>query len=135
MNNRVKMLLISFSCLLVGSVIYSFSRPNVYISKFVLQMLNIKENYNFFPLVISFYVPDFLWSSALCSGLFVIYPLKSNKGWIWGAVTFLYGVVWEILQLFSIVSGTADVIDVLLYLAAAFAVVMINFNLEKRKNR
>jgi len=68
MNNRIKMLLISLLCLFLGTAIYIFSRPNVYISRFVLRFLNIGGNYIFFPTEISFYLPDLLWSAALRKG-------------------------------------------------------------------
>ena len=133
MTHRIKMIWLSLISLSLGGIIYIFSRPNVYISKIIIDMLNIGEDCSFVPPVISFYVPDFLWASALCSGLFAAYPLRTKNGWIWGAVTTLYGIVWEILQFFMIVSGTADIVDVLLYLTAAVVVVMINFYLEMRK--
>lgn len=133
MNNRIKMLLISIICLIIGSFLYIFSRPNAYISKFIFRILNITVSHSFIPLGISFYVPDYLWACALCSGLFSIYPLKRDKGWIFGVVTFIYGTVWELMQLIDIVPGTADIIDIILYLAAAYTVVMINSNFEKRK--
>lgn len=135
MNVRVKMFLICLMGLCIGTVIYLFSRPDAYISIVILKILNLENTKAFLPIIISYYLPDFLWAISLCSGLFVIYPLDSRKGVVWGVVTFLYGFLWEALQLFSIVSGTADIIDVLLYLAAALTVVVINNYFKKREEK
>ncbi|MBQ8605840.1 MAG: hypothetical protein IJ408_03810 [Clostridia bacterium] len=135
MNSRIKMFLICFASLCLGSAVYILSRPDVYISKFVLQMLNVKEYTGIFPSFVSFYIPDFLWATSLCSGLFAVYPLKAKKSLIWGIITFLYGALWEFFQAVSIVSGTADIIDVILYLTAAVVVVAINYYLKKREEK
>ena len=96
--------------------------------------MNRPDGYKIFPRILSFYLPDFLWACALCSGLFAVYPLRARVGWIWGAVTLLYGVGWELLQWCAVISGTADTVDVFLYLAAAIVVVAINYKMEKRKD-
>jgi hypothetical protein len=129
------MALISLGSLCFGTVVYILSRSDAYISKGFIQLMNIKNSFNILPVSLSFYLPDFLWAMALCSCLFAVCPMNAYRGFIWGIITFLYGAGWEILQLFKVVSGTADIIDVLLYLIAAVAVVMINlyFKEEERK--
>ena len=134
MNSRIKMIIICILCLLLGAAIYLLSRTDTYLNHMSYKIFRIETAMCILPTGISFYLPDFLWAAALCSGLFALWPLGIN-GFIWGIITFLYGALWELLQLFSVVKGTADLIDVMLYLMAAFAVVMINYFLKTRKEK
>ncbi len=129
------MSLISINTLLLGAVLYIWLRPESYVGAFVRQLLKINSQANIRFIPISFYLPDLLWGMSLCSGLYAIYPINRKRMWLWGVVTFLYGTLWELAQKLNIVSGTADIFDVILYLVAAIVVVMINKYLEKGKEK
>ena len=126
------MLVICAVSLLIGLIIYVVFRPQTYISLWLGNFLKIK----YYPknaIFISFYLPDFLWALSLCSCLFAFFPLKKQIMWLWGAVTFLYGCFWELLQMLSSGFGTADIIDIILYFTAAATVVLINYYFNKEK--
>lgn len=134
MKNRLKMLTICVISLIIGLIIYIFLRPEAYISEITRTVLKIKLQPEKSLVPASFYLPDFLWSLSLCCGLYAIYPLKRYT-WLWGAITFLYGCLWELMQVLCVVSGTADTIDIFLYLTAAVTVVIINYFLNKEKKK
>ena len=135
MHKRIKMLILCLVSLILGVVLYTFFRSETYIGKLAAQILGMRPYPANLFTSISYYLPDFLWGFSLCSGLFSVYPLKSYVSLCWGVLTFLYGTIWELLQKVSIVSGTFDVIDIFMYLAAASAVVIINFYFNKEKEK
>lgn len=80
-----------------------------------------------------YYFPDFLWGYALTMGLYILYPPRSGKRSIGPATAAaLTGMAYELLQLAGVFSGTGDVLDVLLYLYAAFAAYKIIHSKEER---
>lgn len=129
MNKKIKMLVLCLVCLSLGTLIYLLTRPDAYISIVVYKLFKFKNMKTIvFPFV-SFYIPDYLWGVALCSCLNAVCPYENTI--LWGVITFLYGTLWECLQLFSLVNGTADIIDVSMYLLAAITVILINYNFKK----
>lgn len=135
MRKRIKMLILCLLSLILGVIIYTYFRPNTYIGNILSKILHIRKvNSNSF-IVLSFYFPDYLWAFSLCSGLFAIYPLKQKLIYLWGIVTFIYGVLWEILQYYSIVSGTFDIVDIFMYFAAASSVVTIFYYINKENKQ
>lgn len=135
MSKRIRMLLLCLLSLTLGVIIYTYYRSDTYIGNLIREILNIEyKTANHFSFI-SYYIPDYLWAFSLCSGLFAIYPLKPSLGFWWGIVTFIYGVIWEIMQYFALISGTFDIVDIIMYFTAASSVVTINylFNKEKKK--
>ena len=137
MSKRIKMLLLCLLSLTIGVIIYTYYRSDTYIGNLASEILNVKYKTEDRFTIISYYIPDYLWAFSLCSGLFAIYPLKSKHGFWWGAVTFIYGVAWEFMQYSSLVSGTFDIVDIIMYFTAASSVVSINilFNKEKKNEK
>ncbi len=133
MNKRIKMLLLCLLSLTLGVIIYTYNRSDTYIGNLVSELLNIKHKSEKQFIFLSYYIPDYLWAFSFCSGLFAIYPLRPKLGLWWGVTTFIYGALWEIMQYFSLVSGTFDIIDIIMYFIAASSVITINFIFNKEK--
>ena len=133
MNRKEIMILICAGSLSLGAVIYLFSRPDAYVSILFSKIFHINRIQVLFPSIVSYYIPDFLWAVSLCSGLIALVPIKWNA--LWGILTALYGVLWEGLQFICAVNGTADIIDIIMYLSAAISVVMINYFIKMREEK
>lgn len=124
-------LILSFSSLLIGSLNYIIYRPYSYISEFSeSQVTKTIRNllYNEHILFFSYYISDFLWALSFCLILCCI--LRASQS---AAIVLIFGVLWETMQLFGFFSGTGDIIDVLMYLAAVITSVIINIYLKETK--
>ena len=82
---------------------------------------------------LKFYVPDFLWGFSLCFGLFLIFEPKLKGTFLCCITSFLYGTLWEILQMVGKLSGTGDYVDILMYLMASMLAATI-YLMRRRKN-
>ena len=121
--------------LILGGLLYLIYRENTYISVTADKLIEISRireilkpfGNNF----LKFYLPDFLWAFSLACGLSVLLtPFEKNV--ILSTVTvFLSGLIYELLQYLKIIGGTFDLIDILMYLLAAFAVFLINLKLRR----
>lgn len=118
----------------IGGCFYIICRPNSYIHKmfislFSIPLLSRKPTEDI--ILLSYYLPDFLWALSFCCFLSLIIHTK-NSHYVAPTVVILLGTVWEILQLFQFITGTGDFIDILLYLAAGVTSVIINFLLNSK---
>lgn len=126
MSNRLFYALMCIISLLVGGLLYLVLRENTYISllfkdSVILETIrnSVKEVKNDF---LSFYFPDFLWSFSLCFGLMAVFDPKLIGVIMCCTVSFACGLFWEILQLYEVISGTGDWLDILMYLTVFLAV-------------
>ena len=116
-------------------MIYLIFRENTYVTRWFEGFVDLREIRNIF---LSFdssglrhYIPDFLWAFSLCSALNVLF----NNFFINASIALICGVVWEMLQRLGAVSGTGDVIDVIMYLTACVMAVTINkYFFKEKKN-
>lgn len=116
--------------LIIGCIIYIVFRPDTYISDLFDNIIFIEKlritfsesNCNF----LRFYLPDYLWCFSLSCGLIAILAHKLSDIFICVTVALMCGVVWELLQLLNITSGTYDYLDILMYLLATICVATIN---------
>lgn len=117
----------SITALLIGVAIYIFFREHTYINSFFgLQKISSRDS--LLLDAISFYLPDFLWAYSLTFMLALFCEHRLS-----GVISSLFGVVWEIMQRIGAVSGTFDMIDILMYITASmFAVLILLFNRRKR---
>lgn len=109
--------------LLIGLFIYCFFRQNTYFHT-LIGKIGISFPYVKLPDLIPFdfikyYLPDFLWLYSLTFCLFLIFSPTLNKGRIIALFSFLMSVIFELLQQESVISGTADIVDVLAYFTAS----------------
>ncbi len=128
MSKRNTLMLVGTVSLVFGGLIYVMFREDTYIANFFefipldivrFYCAHIKSEF------VRFYLPDFLWALSLCCFLLLLFDPKSKGSVICSGTVFLYGVLWEILQYTEVVKGTGDVIDILMYLAAAVSAVII----------
>ena len=128
--------LLSFIFLLSGGLLYICFRENTYISIFASNYFDFEKIRAFAsPISVDFtkyYLPDILWGLGLCHGLIAIFPAGTRFLYSAGALAFFCGVTWELLQLFGVIFGTGDVIDIMLYLTASVMAVLINIIFFRR---
>ena len=118
---------------MVGGCLYLLFREHTHLHRLIgISLPSLADAPFFGDAFLRFYLPDFLWSYSLYCGLCGIICPTGHR-WIWPAIsTFGLGLLWELAQYFSWVSGTGDVADVLMY-GAAVAVAEIIFR-RKRKH-
>lgn len=135
MSRRITFAVTSAASITVGAIIYVLFRPNSYIAIFVDNIVDfgiirqiLADGSNDF---LKFYLPDFLWAFSLCFCLYSILDALKNGMIISSLITFFCSVTWEILQLLNFVSGTGDLIDIIMYLLAVICAASLTF---KRRN-
>lgn len=136
MSKRRINILLGTMTLVLGFLIYIFFRTNTHIARafdkidwIVYIRRQLPGCSNDF---IKFYLPDFLWGFSLNCGLMAIYDPRVKGGILCGCIALVSGCIWEILQYIGIVSGTGDVIDIIMYLLAS--IIHIIINLKEREN-
>lgn len=141
LKNRVFSAIQSAVALVAGLFIYLFLRSDTHIHSFLSAysiplLSNIKTleaNGVFFDFL-KYYFADFLWGFALAAALCTIAPQFSKKHIIKsGLISFACGLVFEILQKFSVVGGTFDFADIFMYFASAAIFAVINITLILRR--
>lgn len=135
MSNRIFYFAVGMISLIIGSSAYVIFRDNTYLSLFISEIFSIKIPWNNLdsPLYgfVSYYLPDLLWALSLCCGLFAIFYPNRKMMFFSAITTFLYGMIWEILQYYGFTSGTGDIYDVIMYLTACIIAVTIYEKKEK----
>jgi len=130
MSNKKINIISSIVTLFSGGAIYILYRENSYISNFIEVFIDLNFLRNTFkPLecdFIKYYLIDYLWALSLISGLKLLFTTKKETLRICLFV-FSLGFIWETLQFLNIISGTGDILDVFMYLAAVVTAVIINF--------
>lgn len=64
-----------------------------------------------------YYLPDGLWGYALAMGLYSLYPPQGKRRDVFpAAAAAIVGAAYELAQGCGWIRGTADIVDVLLYL-------------------
>ena len=136
MLKRTSNLMISVTALSLGGMIYIFFREKTIIATFFadwhgingIQRLFSKYKADF----IRYYFVDFLWGFSLSTGIIALND-PSRKGLLFCAfLAFICGSLWEVLQHFRVVTGTADLWDVFMYLLAS--IISVAINLLRREN-
>ena len=129
MSKSIYFTVFSAASLLLGGIIYILFRENTYIAG-VFDYSWLEPVRNCISVLscdfIKYYLPDFLWSLSLCGFLIAIFAPKLVGAIICGATAVLCGTLWEFLQCLGICSGTGDVFDIVMYLAAACVAVIIS---------
>lgn len=135
MSKRILNALLGVSALVIGLGIYVFFKPNAVVSR-LFDFAFVSELRSFLSPCdlpfIKYYFADFLWGFAFCCGLAFIFQPKGKELLLCGAGGIAFGAVWELLQWTGIMSGTGDICDIIMYLLAATAVMLINLK-EKTK--
>lgn len=129
-SRRGRNLFVGSTSLLAGGLLYICFRERTYFARLVSWMDAVADLQTACRSVRSdflrYYLPDFLWGVSLGSFLQAINLPKKWGVLICGVVVLLLGSSWELMQLLGVASGTADILDVLMYLAAGAVTVFIN---------
>ena len=130
MTRRRMNLIVGISALIFGAFIYIFVRVDTHISKIVCDFFGISIA-NQVPILcnwdfVRYYLPDALWAFSLASFVQVILSEFAYSKIISGLIAISCGVAWEFFQLLNVVSGTGDLMDVLMYLLAGLLSIYIN---------
>ncbi len=133
MKRRCYILVHSVVSLTIGLSCYLLFRRNTIIHKILncQDLFGLSEKRFFADCQLRYYLPDFLWCYSLSMLLYAVwYP--QNKIHLIPIFSAFFGIVWELLQLLSIVNGTFDLADCTIYiLASAFSYYL--FKREKSK--
>lgn len=125
-NRRLYALLCALS-LTAGAVLYILFRQNSYVAVLCSQWFDlhtIQAHLQEGPWdLFRYYLPDLLWSFSLSCGLASILGTATK---VWFGSGFFFGCLWELLQLIGIVSGTADSLDILMYLTGSLLCIFIS---------
>lgn len=135
MSKRRMNILFGALALVLGTSLYIVFRGNTYVGRILdgLYLIDIiRIGCSMYATdFLKYYFPDFLWALALGSGLYAICNPSKEEGLLCGCSTFFCGCLWELLQYFRIVSGTGDVLDIMMYLFASFFITIINLKESK----
>ncbi len=115
----------SIISLFAGLLIYILFRKNTYINR----MIEIDFQFNDHVIIdyMRFYFVDALWAYSLVFSLSIIINEKIS-----GIIVAIFSIGWEICQKTSIVAGTFDFLDIVMYLLASTIAVMIIYKFKRR---
>lgn len=125
MKLHKKEVFLSVFSLILGLLIYIFFRKGTYIHTFLKlnDVFNLADSSFFGSDFIKYFLPDFLWAFSLSNAFIAISNKTKKEVIVIGFVVIILAVLWEVLQLFEIVSGTFDWIDCFIYFFAVIAAV------------
>ena len=130
MSKRVVWILLGTISMVFGLALYLLFRPYSYIAIALKNVpyIDILQKWasNYDCAFLRFYLGDFLWGFGLGCTLRAID--KFNKLGRIGVlcIVFLFGTLWEVLQLLGFIRGTGDVLDVVMYFIAGMGVIIID---------
>ena len=123
--------IVGILALALGGGCYLLCRPNTYVAQAVIKIIPMREVRNQLSWLdcgfLKYYLPDYLCGVALACGLHAIFNPKAKESLICTVVVVLLGALYEVLQWFGIISGTGDIVDVVLYALAGATVNVINY--------
>jgi hypothetical protein len=127
-KNQLGLIIIGLVLLVLGLVLYLVYSPNTFISKQVYSLFHLRPariKLTPFTLAIRWWIPDFLWMSSFTMFTQAVFNFEKPKC-LWLMLCSLLGVILEILQWTNAISGTADILDIIVYgLASLFAIGII----------
>lgn len=131
-KNKLRFLSISLISLFIGASIYVLFRKDTYIAKLINGYIKTPSITCQSPIIyiLTCHITDALWGFALTFSLSIIFsPILS------ALMAFLYGLLWELCQKYNIISGTYDIIDILMYLLASFSASTIIYKSNKKGDK
>ncbi len=114
--------LLTSGSLVFGLILYVVFREHTFVAQFVEKAVPL----TFFRIkikslendVMKFYLPDFLWSFSFSGCLHLVTIPNIRGSFVCGLSAGCFGILFEVLQHFCVVNGTADIMDAVLYLLA-----------------
>ena len=125
-KKKVILLIISLAMLLLGLLLYLLLNSKAYISSVLLQIIPIRTITKD-SLVISIlrgYGADLLWSASFTLIIQFIVWVEKKKT-IFLVFCSLLGIVYELMQCFGITTGTADIVDGIVYILGSVLAIII----------
>lgn len=126
------------AALLIGLCVYIIFRPDTYISVLFSKRIDFTWLQNSLPKIPSLltqfarnYLCDILWAYALFNAFFLIYKEEQAMG-VFG-ICAVFEIVVEVLQLFDIIQGTFDVVDIVFEIVATLTSALYIKNKSKRR--
>ncbi|MBR1649539.1 MAG: hypothetical protein IJ691_00050 [Lachnospiraceae bacterium] len=118
MNKRIILVLLSTVLILAGVSIYLLLNKTALLSKAIFSFVtpvNLDIGDSPFIKVINNFGADFLWSMGFSLAIQSVLFLRRKRVWLLLLCSVL-GIVYELLQFLEIANGTADTIDVIVYI-------------------
>ena len=126
----------SFFALAFGALLYGIYRQDTYIGEIIGNLIFVSlPTDSSLAAFAAWYFPDYLWMFSMNCALFAIMLPKGKNVILWCAVALFMGILWELLQLWDFVSGTADLWDIFMYSMAAFSAAMIALFIKKESKK
>lgn len=133
---RFRWIIYSFLALAFGAFLYGIYRQDTYIGGIIGNLTSVSLPVDgFLSGFAAWYFPDYLWMLSMNCALFAVMLPKGKKVFLWCAVALSMGILWELLQLWGFVSGTADLWDILMYSMAVFSAAMIAVFIKKESKK
>ncbi len=128
MNNRIRCFVHSVTALALGGIIYLLFRDRTHIHD-ALHMPALLNHTKFIgDDFVRYTLPDFLWAYSFACAFHAI--LCGKKRMLIFFTVVLSGGIYELMQHLSLISGTGDLLDAIMYILAA---VIANFIFSKKR--
>ena len=75
------------------------------------------------------YFPDYVWCYSLTNSILIIWKRRVNFNWCIVIVLFSFAI--EVLQYLHVINGTADPIDLIIYVLAILTALVTNHFIHK----
>lgn len=126
-NKRIVLMILGVLFLIVGLLLYILFNQNAYISKTICRLFmipHITYEHNILTMLITYYGADLLWSVSFCLIVQLILFIKKRKT-ILLVICSVLGITYEIMQCFGLAAGTADIVDVIVYILGSLVAIII----------
>ena len=127
-NKKLKLMIFSIIELLFGLALYLLFNRDAFVSKSLLSIIpipTVRCHDNALVYILRNFGADFLWSVSFTMAIQVIVWKEKKKTILLLFGSFL-GIFYELMQWFGLTSGTADIIDAIVYiLGSLFAIIII----------
>ncbi len=134
MSKQPLNIILGIAALILGGLLYILFRTDTYISG-ILSRISLFRQWAIVARAYSndfvkFYLPDFLWAFSLGCLLHAVTGSSGYRSVLCCIGASACGSAWELLQMLNIVSGTFDLMDILMYLLAGAVCFLINLRRE-----
>ena len=140
-NSKTKLTIlyaVGIVSLVTGLMLYLIYRETSYVSEFINYLLPLRGLRKVFSFAecefLKFWIPDFLWALSFSAWLHIALIPDFKGSVLCALIVSLSGTVFEFLQQFDVISGTADFWDIIAYISASM-LISIKYLFLKEKNK
>lgn len=126
-KKRVILGCLALGMLLLGLILYLLLNKDAIISKVMHNYFSIKSTYysdNVLIILLRNYGADLLWSASFTLIVQSIILFDKKRSYLL-LLSNLLGVIYELMQRFGIATGTADILDVIVYIIGSLLAIII----------